>query len=719
MNRKMLALDLIAAFAMVLSACGSPAAPARKASFTDLEEMVQIRLSSEGQFGPAGLGEELRAGAQVQTNETGKARLAIQPDETLIYVGPNTLFTLTELASEAGENWINRLKLELGQLWIVLRGGSLEVETPSGVASVRGSYMGVGYGPDGELTVTCLEGHCNLTNEGGSTDMADGDACDVQDAADTCEERDITDEENELWEDNVPESDELLPDPTATFTPSPTATPTPQSTSQAGEYGPDLDDFPPGINPLTGLPVNDPTTLGLPAIMLSIPLFPAGGRPLAGVGSSPWIFEIYIGEGMTRLLATFYGDLPSVQPNPSGSCEVRVEPFEAGEFALGNRAWVDQNADGVQQPSELGIGGICVTLYAPAGNALQTTSTDSNGYYAFNIEPDADYLVGFEDPAALDFTTVDVGLDDLDSDADPNTGLTAPIHVTGSSMDWDAGYVWAAQPEVTPDPGGGGGGYEGDVTLPPAEVGPIRSMRLPYGRIAGFFQGGCIVSASGDPSILAQVPGCRYVYGQDENDINSALLDITDLHELAVQNQKPYPLNYSGNIFNPMPPAGGLPASQVQAIWSWGNQSLYRYDPLSHSYLRFANLPDTPLDFYSQTDRLNGRQLMYENVLFMYVEHIYYAETKIDVELTIGMMGRAYLFRDGMFYRIYWDTVAQEYEQETQRTRPIRFTDANGNPFPLRPGHSWVHIFSPGSFIYEKQEGSGQWTADFYAPAGP
>jgi hypothetical protein len=244
-------------------------------------------------------------------------------------------------------------------------------------------------------------------------------------------------------------------------------------------------------------------------------------------------------------------------------------------------------------------------------------------------------------------------------------------------------------------------------------------MRLPYGRIGSFFQGGCIVSASGDPSVLAQVPGCRYVHGDDANDINSALLSITDLHDLAVQNQKPYQINYAGNIFSATPPAGGLPASQVMVQWNWGNRSQYVYDPLSGAYLRYADLPDTPLDFYPQTDRLNGRQLMYSNVIVMYVEHIYYAETKIDINLTVGLMGRADLFRDGKLYRIYWSTVADAYEQQTQHLRPIRFTDVNGNAFPLHPGHTWVNVFTPGSAVYEKNAGSGEWTAEFAAPTGP
>jgi hypothetical protein len=521
-----------------------------------------------------------------------------------------------------------------------------------------------------------------------------------------------------------------VPSPTPTLIPTliPTFTATPQSNSQpAGEVGPQIEDFPPGFNPLTGLPVANPALLDLPVIMVSIPLFPAGGRPQAGISSSPWIFEIYIGEGMTRLLATFYGEEPAVESRTSGACPVRTEPFITSAAFLGNRAWLDKNANGIQDPNELGVGGICVTLYDSTGNIGQTTSTDSNGYYGFNVDAGQTFVVGFEKPNSLDFSPQDIGFDDLDSDADPATGHTPPIDFTATNTNWDVGYIPVEQStEPTPTVGPGTpiptmdttNGFSGaDAALPPAEVGPIRSMRLPYGRIGSFFQGGCIVSASGDPSVLSSVPGCRYVLGSDSNDINSALLSITDLQALAEANKNPgYDINYSGNLFSSTIPAGGRPASQVNVFWNWQNQDQFRFDPLFGIYGRFSNRPGSELEFTPQTDRLTGRQLLYDNVIFMYVEHKAYAETLIDIDLTIGNMGRADLLRDGQIYHIYWNTIAQAFEQQTQRLRPIRFTDASGNPFPLAPGHTWVHVFTTASSVYEKQPGSGIWTAEFHAP---
>jgi hypothetical protein len=506
---------------------------------------------------------------------------------------------------------------------------------------------------------------------------------------------------------------------TPTYTPTSTSSPTPQPVSGTGDYGPQIGDFPPGINPLTGLPVSDPSMLDLPAVLISVPLFPVSSRPQAGISFASWVFEIYIGEGMTRLLVTFYGEEPQVKPRLIGSCGVRTEPFTATSTVLGNRLWSDENKNGVQDPNEPGIGGICVTLYDAGGNVLQTTSTDSNRYYGFNVDPGQAYYIGFEHPANLDFTAPDVGFEDADSDANPLTGLTPPIVFKATDMNWDAGYVeLPAGPTPTVGPGMPTPTPDKSITgLPLPEVGPIRSMRLPYGSIGKFFQGGCIVSASGDPSVLAQVPSCRYVFGSDSNDLNSALLNITDLRALAEANKNPnYPVNYSGNVFSPFPPAGGEPASQVNVFWNDGNQSQFRYDSLSGAYQRFSNTPDNVQEFTPQTDRLTGQQLLYDNIIVLYVQHIAYAETKIDINLGVGDMGPADLFRDGKIYRIYWNTVAQAYEQATQRLRPIRFTDASGNPIALKPGHTWLHVFTPYSVVYEKHPSSGLWTAEFHAP---
>ena len=50
--------------------------------------------------------------------------------------------------------------------------------------------------------------------------------------------------------------------------------------------------------------------LSLPPVLASFSNFPPTARPQAGLSYSPIVFELFIGDGMTRNLAVFYGDYP-------------------------------------------------------------------------------------------------------------------------------------------------------------------------------------------------------------------------------------------------------------------------------------------------------------------------------------------------------------------------------------------------------------------------
>lgn len=71
---------------------------------------------------------------------------------------------------------------------------------------------------------------------------------------------------------------------------------------------------------------------------------------------------------------------------------------------IGDRVWVDTDGDGVQDPSEVGIPGVQVTLKSdPDGDGVYTTAfsvnTDSNGNYLFDGLPPAAYIVTVTPPA--------------------------------------------------------------------------------------------------------------------------------------------------------------------------------------------------------------------------------------------------------------------------------------------------------------------------------
>ena len=67
--------------------------------------------------------------------------------------------------------------------------------------------------------------------------------------------------------------------------------------------------------------------------------------------------------------------------------------------SLGDRVWLDTNANGIQDAGELGIAGVTVQLKDSTGTTiLQTTTTDANGNYLFDVAA-GNYVVTVLTPA--------------------------------------------------------------------------------------------------------------------------------------------------------------------------------------------------------------------------------------------------------------------------------------------------------------------------------
>jgi hypothetical protein len=370
-------------------------------------------------------------------------------------------------------------------------------------------------------------------------------------------------------------------------------TTTPETTSETDEViGPDK--FPAGVNPLTGLPVENPENLLLPPAMVSITNFPVSSRPQAGLSFSPFVFEIYIGEGMTRFLAMFYGDFPQVEED-------------------------DEND----------------------GNVTNVGSITDN-------------------------------------------------------------------------------------TL----VGPIRSGRLPYESMRKLYNG-FLVMASGSSQVVANLSQYANIYGSDADNINSAMIDVTRLEEIAENSQKRLgEASLNGLSFQQEPPADGKVAERIWLKYAYLNQINWRYDEETGAYLRYQDRADATT-FELMTDRLTGDPLAFENVVILFANHEVVTPTIIDIDLLYMRKMPALLFRDGQMYEIFWTTKSGAYEVQSGKLRPIRFIDAAGKEFPLKPGQTWVQVVQPFTPYYEvpdsevfydlankKEPGSGVWAVRWYPPAG-
>ena len=110
--------------------------------------------------------------------------------------------------------------------------------------------------------------------------------------------------------------------------------------------------------------------------------------------------------------------------------------LEVKLVSIGDYVWWDADRDGQQDQGEAPVPGITVNLLKDGEPTGKTTTTDSNGYYAFgDLLPGTAYTVEFVKPADASFTTQTTGPTASDSNPDVTTGkadVTTPN--TGSNL---------------------------------------------------------------------------------------------------------------------------------------------------------------------------------------------------------------------------------------------------------------------------------------------
>lgn len=225
-------------------------AGSRQAVLSEFHNDVQVRLSEGAELSSAHTDLVLPVGGSIQTGDNSRATLNLLPDGTIIRVAPNSTFTVKSIEMVDGKPQTT-ITLLFGKVWILLSGGKLDVETQSGVASVRGSLLSVEYDPETKNTdASCLEGSCGLQDDSGQNEveLTDGESSSVGEDGETSGVEQMTEEELQDWVNENPESvdyfngdiPDWLPEPDPEFNPddnSPEATEAPgdQPSSEATE----------------------------------------------------------------------------------------------------------------------------------------------------------------------------------------------------------------------------------------------------------------------------------------------------------------------------------------------------------------------------------------------------------------------------------------------------------------------------------------------------
>ena len=100
-------------------------------------------------------------------------------------------------------------------------------------------------------------------------------------------------------------------------------------------------------------------------------------------------------------------------------------------------------------------------------------------------------------------------------------------------------------------------------------------------------------------------------------------------------------------------------------------------------------------------DDLTGERLSASNVVFLVVDHKFYAYTEGSEIMGINLngYGRAFVFRDGFYYPAQW--VRPEDGGVLQLFTP------EGEPFPLKPGQTWFEVVSQYTELFAGRQRHG------------
>lgn len=145
------------------------------------------------------------------------------------------------------------------------------------------------------------------------------------------------------------------------------------------------------------------------------------------------------------------------------------------------------------------------------------------------------------------------------------------------------------------------------------------------------------------------------------------------------------PAAFASWRFDGAAPGGGSSLNSVTLPYSSGR--------VGWSYNASTGLWNRTMLGRPHTDKLTGKQLAFANVVVVYVHH-QLSDIREDslgsrgIEIQLWGEGATKVFRDGKMVDSRWSRPASG--------SGLNFTDANGQPIPLKPGNTWIELVPIG-----------------------
>ncbi len=166
---------------------------------------VAVNRGENGTWERVKRGTRLHSGNIIRTGDKSLAALVFTDDKSLVKIRANSEVTVR--GSREKKKVRKSLFMRLGELWAkVTKGNPFQVETPSGVAAVKGTEFYVTMDQSGNMVVFCMEGLIELINQLGRLDLNAGERGQLM-RNDRPSKRRMREEEKPRWaqEDNLNE----------------------------------------------------------------------------------------------------------------------------------------------------------------------------------------------------------------------------------------------------------------------------------------------------------------------------------------------------------------------------------------------------------------------------------------------------------------------------------------------------------------------------------
>jgi hypothetical protein len=251
-------------------------------------------------------------------------------------------------------------------------------------------------------------------------------------------------------------------------------------------------------------------------------------------------------------------------------------------------------------------------------------------------------------------------------------------------------------------------------------VGPVRSGRYFDAHVARMFQS-FFVFKFADPRVMRYLTNSDlapyllviengecppFALGKNTFDnYNNVFFELVKFRRvcLARMQAEDRPPSFTPWRFDPRPPQGEV-GVRISIRYSADSYHLWLYDTSSGRYQRYQETADTrdgkPESYAPLTDALDGRPILADNVVVLFVPHLFanrYDKDDEVFQINLEGFGPAVLFRDGMAQEGYW--------RREETYQPLRLTDAYGEPLPLRPGITFYQVLGLSSRYWSAPDG--------------